>query len=127
MKRNASRLHLIAATLLMSGVVAHPAAAAPFCISSQVLPPQCIYVDAEECGREATRQGAVCSANAAELRLTRGVGQYCAVTSTQISICHYADRQSCNVDAARLHGTCVAALGVAPARTPDPYSAINGQ
>jgi hypothetical protein len=53
--------------------------AAPFCIESQALPPQCMYYDAASCQREATRQQAACSVNVKELPLSNNVGQYCMV------------------------------------------------
>jgi hypothetical protein len=104
-----------------------PALAAPFCIKSQVLPPQCIYVDARQCDREAQRQGAVCSVNPAELALTPGNGKYCVVTSSRISVCAYADRATCARDAALQQGTCTdAPPRIAGAGVPDPYSSVNG-
>jgi hypothetical protein len=118
---------LSAFALLAYGMAIQPAAAAPFCLTSQVVPPQCIYFDASNCEREARRQNAVCSANPRELKLTTGIGQYCVVTTSQISTCTYADRQSCATDAARQQGTCVIAPTRAPMGLPDPYSAVNGQ
>ncbi len=104
-----------------------PAAAAPFCIQSQILPPQCIYYDAQQCSLAAQRQGATCAANPAELKLSAGNGPYCVVTSSQASVCAYADRGTCAREAARQQGTCTDA----PSRaggvgTPDPYSPVNG-
>jgi hypothetical protein len=115
-----------AAVALTGSMFAQPAMAAPFCLKSQVLAPLCIYQDALDCGREAARQGATCAANPAEIKLTTGVGQYCVVTSSQISVCAYADRTSCARDAVLQRGTCVDAPQTAPARTPDPYSSVNG-
>jgi len=118
---------LSAGSILTGGAMLQPVEAAPFCISSQVLKPQCIYYDAQQCAREANRQNATCSANASELPLSRNVGQYCVVTSSRISNCTYFDRHTCDRDASRLQGTCT----VAPTRTgsgaPDPYSVLNGQ
>ncbi|WP_428484018.1 hypothetical protein [Rhodopila sp.] len=113
--------------LAVGGSFCQQAAAAPFCISNQVIAPLCIYYDAQECQQEANRQGAECSANPTELRLTRGVGQYCVVTSGQVSVCAYADNRTCALDAARQHGACVIAPQIAPAATPDPYSTTVGQ
>ncbi len=126
MKSLASTASYVALLALAGGMMTHPAAAAPFCIKSQVLPPICIYHDAQDCGRDAQRQGATCAANPKELRLTTGVGQYCVVTSSQISVCGYADRTSCGRDAILGRGTCVDAPQTAPVRTPDPFSSING-
>jgi hypothetical protein len=117
--------------MLGAGVLASmaltSAVAAPFCMRSQVMSPQCIYYDAGECEREAKRQNAYCDANPAELPVTSGTGQYCVVTSGRASLCAYFDRNTCSKDAERQHGVCASAVKIAPARTPDPYSAVNGQ
>jgi hypothetical protein len=102
------------------------AAGAPFCLQSQSLPPQCIYVDAGQCQQEAFRQGGVCSANPDQLKLQAGIGQYCLVTSTLASQCIYPDRSSCTAEAIRQHGACTIAPGVAPGRSPDPFAAVGG-
>lgn len=105
-----------------------PAAmAAPFCITGQVLPPQCIYFDARQCDRDAQHQGQVCSANPAEVTLSRGAGLYCVVTSSRVSLCAYTDRTTCDREARQQNGTCTGA----PARSagvgaPDPYSPTSG-
>src|SRR3954454_7168876 len=88
--------HNMLAIALLMGLPALTAEAAPFCIRSQVLPPQCIYQDAQQCDREAQRQGAVCSINPAELRVTPGNGRFCVVTSSRISNCSYGDRTTCD-------------------------------
>ena len=117
---------LTAGTALAYGVAAHPAAAAPFCLTNQVMQPQCIYYDAQECSREAARQNAVCSANPAELPLSPNVGQYCVVTSSRASNCSYADRQTCDRAATQQNGTCVIAPTRQSVGAPDPYSPVNG-
>jgi hypothetical protein len=103
------------------------AVAAPFCMRNQVMTPQCIYYDAGECEREARRQNGYCDVNPAELRVTTGTGQYCVVTSGRASLCAYFDRDTCSRDADRQNGVCTSATKIAPARTPDPYSEVNGQ
>jgi hypothetical protein len=120
-------LNLASRLAALAIIFSPPAMAAPFCITSQVLPPLCIYDDAQQCDQAAARQGAACSANPAELRLTPGPGRFCVVTSSRISVCAYADRQNCARDAVLQHGTCTEA----PARAggvgaPDPYSTVNG-
>jgi hypothetical protein len=123
-RRNAP---LLAGPLLAVGaMLAVPAVAAPFCLTGQALPPYCIYQDASSCNREALRQGLTCSVNTAEVKLRSNVGQYCVVTPEQVSLCAFPDRQSCDVEAARLHSICARSPGVAPSRTPDPYSPVNG-
>ena len=100
--------------------------AAPFCIGTEAVPPQCIYYDANDCRKQAVRQGGTCSANAAELHVTTNLGQYCMVTSQRVSLCIYLDRGTCEADAARQHGACVSSPGVAPSGAPDPFSATAG-
>jgi hypothetical protein len=118
------RAHLI---LLGSLILPVAAQAAPFCIESQALKPLCIYYDAHSCQTEANRQGAICSANRDEVRLTSNVGQYCLVTSQLVSLCIYSDRGTCTADAQRQHGTCTNSPAVAPSAAPDPYAAIGGR
>ncbi len=115
------------AGLIGSLLVPQPAGAAPFCIAQQGMTPQCMYYDARDCEREAKRQNMYCSANAKELKVRTGTGQYCLVTSVGTSLCVYPDRTTCSNDATRQHGICTDAIKIAPARTPDPYSAVNGQ
>jgi hypothetical protein len=112
---------------VLAVLMAQPVMAAPFCIQSQVLPPQCIYYDARQCNQEAQRQGAVCNANPADLKLTDGPGQFCVVTSGHFSVCAYLDRPSCEQEAARQHGTCAASTNHVAVGAPDPFSPVNGQ
>ena len=104
------------------------AGAAPFCLTSQTIPPQCIYYDAALCGRDASRQGGICSANPSEMRLVAGVGQYCMVTSGGAAVCQYSDVDTCFKDATRQGGTCMAAPQPGSALSaPNPYSPIEGR
>jgi hypothetical protein len=123
MKRLASISRLAALAVLF----VHPAAAAPFCITSQVLPPQCIYYDASQCSQEARRQSATCSVNPSELRLTDGPGQFCVVTSGRFSVWNDVDRPTCEQEASRQHGTCAASTKHVAVGAPDPFSNVNGQ
>jgi hypothetical protein len=102
------------------------AQAAPFCIGSEAVPPQCIYYDANSCSKEAVRQGGICSANPKEVRITTNVGQYCVVTSQQVALCYYSDRASCANAATRLQGACISRPDVAPSGAPDPFSSTAG-
>ena len=123
----ASTTRYAALVVLAGGIFSQPAAAAPFCLQSEALPPQCIYYDASNCQRDAQVQQATCAANPKEIKMTYGVGQFCVIASSSVSICQFADRNSCTLEATRQRGTCVAAPeGIAPARTPDPFSPING-
>jgi hypothetical protein len=123
MKRLASTSRLAALAVL----VAQPVMAAPFCLSTQVVPPQCIYYDARECNQEAQRQGGYCGTNPTELRLTDGPGQFCVVTSGHFSVCAYVDRPSCEQEAARQHGTCAVSTRHVAVGSPDPFSTVNGR
>jgi hypothetical protein len=111
--------------LILSGA-AGQAFAAPFCIESQALPPQCNYYDAAECQSDAARQGGVCSANAHEFTLQPNIGQYCLATSYGAAFCVYPDRASCMAEAVRQHAACTAAPFVATGRSPDPFSSVGG-
>lgn len=101
--------------------------AAPFCLGTQSVPPQCIYYDADSCRREAGRQGGVCSANPQEVRVSTNIGQFCVMTSQQVSLCIYLDRGTCEIAAAHQHGACVSSPGVAPSGAPDPFSPTEGR
>ena len=101
--------------------------AAPFCIRSEALPPQCIYYDSASCNKEAIKQGGVCAVNTKEVRITRNVGQYCVVTSQRVSLCLYSDRTSCLAAAGLQHGACVYSPEAAPSGAPDPFAAYGGQ
>ena len=109
-----------------SGLLAQTAAAAPFCVTNQAVPPQCIYHDAAICARDARQQGGTCATNPKEFKLAAGAGQYCVITTSQISLCEFADRNTCAQEATRQHGTCIDAPQRRAFGTPDPYSPING-
>lgn len=114
---------------LVALLLAMPAAAwaAPFCIKSEMLPPQCIYQDVQQCDREALRQNATCAANPDEITLTPGNGRYCVVTSAHVSLCAYGDRTTCARDAATQGGTCTdAPPSILGRGVPDPYSPTEG-
>ncbi len=111
--------------LILSGA-AGQAFAAPFCLQSQTIPPQCMYYDAAECQTDAARQNGVCSANPQEFTLQPNIGQYCLATSYGVAFCVYPDRATCMADAVRQHAACTAAPNVAPGKSPDPYSAVGG-
>jgi hypothetical protein len=120
------RLASISRFAMLAVLFVQPAVAAPFCLQSQVIPPQCIYYDAQQCNREAARQDGVCGANPDELPLSPGPGKFCVVTSSRTSTCAYADRPTCTQEALRQNGTCTEAPRTA-AGVPDPYSPINGR
>jgi hypothetical protein len=109
------------------GLANNPVAAAPFCLTNQVIPPQCIYYDANQCAHDASRQGGLCAPNPAERRFSQAHGQYCVVSPSGAAVCAYADYQTCAVAASKNKGTCMQADPRQVAREPNPYSAVNGQ
>ena len=126
MKFFASTARFSVLTALLGGAWPLAATAAPFCLTNQLLPPQCIYYDAQNCQRDAQHQGSACVNNPAEFRLSAGPGQYCVVTSSQASVCGYADRGTCGQEAARQHGTCVDVPRAGAGGAPAPFSPVNG-
>ncbi len=97
------------------------AKAAPLCVQVSGLPSRCIYVDANQCQREASRVGGICAGNPAEFPLTAvGSSQFCVVESNLAMSCIYPDRQSCSMESMRRGGACITA---SPRPNPplDPY------
>lgn len=106
---------------MVFGAMIGSAQAAPFCFSSQTVPPQCMYYDAAQCQRESVRQGGSCVANPKEFRVDANIGQYCVVTTQRASLCIYLDRRTCEIDANAQHGACIYAPQRAASGAPDPY------
>lgn len=115
---NTRMLAAVVAGVAWSGA----AMAAPFCLQSQGITPQCIYYDAALCQRDAQHQNAECAINKSEVKIRGGTGQYCMVTSSLVTVCHYQDRDSCVADAKRQNGACTDGPTQSPNRAPDPYS-----
>jgi hypothetical protein len=114
--------------VLLSALVSPMAAqAAPFCLQTQAIGPQCIYYDAGLCQKDAARQGGFCGANPDEVHLSANIGKYCVVTSGQASLCIYLDRGTCTTEAVRQGGACTESTGTAGTGAPDPYAAIGGR
>ena len=99
--------HLLQALLL---ALPGSAMAAPFCVTSETVPAQCIYYDAGLC-RQAAGQLAAgeCVVNQKEVRLTPSIGGYCLVTSTRVSQCIYPDLETCSREASRQNAACTIA------------------
>ena len=97
------------------------AMAAPFCVQTQALPPQCIYFDAASCNQRAQQLGGLCSVNRREMRVSRGLGHYCVLTSERASSCIYADRGNCENDARQQGGVCVDSPSRPESPRVDPY------
>src|SRR5215472_4489778 len=112
---------VIGATLLAGPI---PALASQFCVQTQAIPPQCMYVDAGSCAARAAQLGGNCIANPAELHVAPGLGHYCLLTSGRVSSCVYADREDCDRDARHQQGVCAEAPGRPESPGPDPYRDI---
>ena len=100
------------------------ARAAPFCIQSQALPPQCMYYDAGSCNERARQLQGYCSVNQAEVHVAGGLGHYCMLTSSLVQSCIYVDRSTCERDARQQHGACVDAPARPESPAADPYRDI---
>ena len=74
----------------LAGMLAGPVAAlaAPFCVRTEAIPPQCLYFDASECGKRATQMGGICVVNPAELHVSSTLGHYCLLTSSWRDVLH---------------------------------------
>jgi hypothetical protein len=101
------------------------ALAAPFCLQTLTVPPQCMYYDANLCRNDAAKQGGWCSPNPGSTLAGTGSGQYCVVTSQGASTCAFLDRVTCDSEAARQHGVCYHDEARATG-APDPYAASGG-
>jgi len=115
-------------TFALVATFAFNAAAAPLCIRSTEIPMQCIYEDPALCEHEARRIGGECAINPlnpalgheASAPVQPGVSPYCMITSNMAISCAYPDHTTCEQDAERHQGACVASL---PEQHPatDPY------
>jgi hypothetical protein len=109
----------VAGLLVLAGPVA--ALAAPFCVETQSIPPQCLYVDAGDCGKRAAQMGGTCVVNPAELHVTSTLGHYCLLTSGGVTSCIYNDPGVCAAEAQHQHGACTLAPQRPESPGPDPY------
>lgn len=101
-----------------------PALAAPFCVETQAVPPQCMYFDAGSCNERARQMQGYCSVNTAEVQVAGGLGHYCLLTSSLVQSCIYVDRGTCDRDAQQQHGACVEAPVRPESPGADPYRDI---
>jgi hypothetical protein len=112
-------------TALLAGALAllAPAAAvaAPFCVQSQTIPPQCLYYDASECNQRALQLGGNCTVNPQEVHVSVGLGHYCLLTSSLVSSCIYADATACAAEAKHEQGACIEAPTRPESPAADPY------
>ena len=122
------RKHQLLMALIAGGLAVSPpgprAHAAPFCVQTEALPPQCLYFDAASCAQRARQMGGSCTTNTAELHIAPGIGHFCLITSGPVSSCFYPDGASCDVEAKRQHGVCVTAPARSESPPPDPYRII---
>jgi hypothetical protein len=100
------------------------AIAAPFCVRTEAVPPECLYFDAASCNTRAHQMNGSCSINLAELHIAPGIGHYCLITSGPVSSCLYPDASSCDAEARRQNGVCVSAPARSESPPPDPYRII---
>jgi hypothetical protein len=101
-----------------------PAVAAPFCVLTQAVPPQCIFFDASACNERARQLQGYCSVNESEVHVSGGLGHYCLLTSNQVSMCIYLSRDNCDRDARQQHGVCIDAPSRPESPAADPYRDI---
>jgi hypothetical protein len=107
-------------------VLAEPLAAlaAPFCVRTESISPQCLYFDARECGTRAAQMGGTCVANPAEIHVSSTLGHYCLLTSGPVASCIYNDPGVCAAEAQHQHGACILAPDRPESPAPDPYRDI---
>jgi hypothetical protein len=127
MRRRLSTAGWLSALVALAALPATAALAAPFCLETQTVPPQCIYFDANDCRLEANHQRGACVVNPQEVGLVPNVGAYCIVTSGGASSCTYQDAGSCSREAVRQGGVCVAAPVAAAGPAPNPFQSRPGE
>ena len=123
-RRPLSRLKTPVHALILASLIGSPAGAAPFCVRTQAIPPQCHYFDPAECNARARQMGGWCSANESELPVSIALGHYCLLTADRASACIYLDLGSCDVEARHQQGVCVPAPNRPESPPPDPYRDI---
>jgi hypothetical protein len=123
-RRHVSRFIRPAAAAVLALAAPPIALAAPFCVQTQAIPPQCIFVDAGSCNERATQLGGTCTINPGEVHVSAGLGHYCLLTSSRVSDCIYADRGACESEAQHQHGVCIDAPNRPESPRADPYRDI---
>lgn len=120
-------MKLVVSSWIRCGAVAlamfaAPAVAAPYCVSVQGIPAQCLYFDANQCRTQAQRSGGSCAVNPVEVTLPAGgTFPYC-LSGPGYASCRFADRGSCEAEAARQRLSCVESFATGAASAPpDPY------
>jgi hypothetical protein len=115
------QLWLLLALTAVASQLGQSAVAAPYCVRTEAVPPQCLYFDAASCDARAKQINGYCTINTAELHIAPGIGHFCLLTSGNVANCFYPDAGSCDVEARRQHGVCVAAPSRDESPGPDPY------
>ncbi len=121
MIRRLTTPELLAGLMLAVSLPSPSALAAPFCLQTETVPPQCIYYDAANCRRDATRQRGFCVVDGQEIALRPGTGAYCLVTGDGASVCDFQDPGPCTQEATRQNAVCVLAPPAAAGNIPNPY------
>ena len=98
---------------------------APWCVSTQALPPQCMFYDPRQCQLVAGQQGGVCLPNSNVQAVRSAQGQYCLVIAGAAPACHYVDEGQCDTVARQQGGACVlSSEATGPNLAPNPYHQI---
>jgi hypothetical protein len=118
-RNHPSMTAVLAGMLVLAGPIA--ALAAPFCVRTESIPPQCLYFDAGECGKRATQMGGTCVVNPAEVHVSNSLGHYCLLTSSGVTSCIYTDPGVCAAEAQHQHGACTLAPERPESPGADPY------
>lgn len=121
MRQRRWSLAILAIAALLPGRFA---VAAPYCVQTEAVPPQCLYYDAASCNVQAKQMRGYCSVNSSELLIAPGTGHFCLLTSGNVATCLYPDRDGCDAEARRQNGVCVAAPARDESPASDPYRYI---
>lgn len=85
------------------------AIAAPYCVHTLSVPPQCIYDDPNECRVRANQLNGYCIANPQDTKVQAGIGQYCLLVAGGAPSCVFTDQGLCQQEATRQRGACITA------------------
>jgi hypothetical protein len=109
---------------LVMWLVPATAMAAPFCVQTQAISPQCIFFDAASCNKRAKELGGTCTVDTSQITVSSGVGHYCLLTSSMVSYCVYSDSEQCNREALHQQGVCIQAPHRPESPGADPYREV---
>ena len=104
--------------------VPQPTFAAPYCVQTQAIPPQCIFIDPASCNARAAQMDGSCTVNPQEVHVSAGLGHYCLLTPGTVSSCIYADHEDCAREALHQQGVCIQAPSRPESPGPDPFREI---